>query len=73
MEEGVRVKNFLFIINLIANLLLYQAILKPIFNMLFDAEVLPQILWLVLVVGLSFATTIYTFSYLKKNKNNNEN
>ncbi|SIS49492.1 hypothetical protein SAMN05421687_106154 [Salimicrobium flavidum] len=59
--------NILFIVNLIANFFLFSALVKPLFNMLFSvSNLLPQIFWIILVVGLSLATSIYTFRYLRK-------
>lgn len=58
----------IIIINFIANLYLYSALLNYPFNFFFPGGdvILTELLWLVLLVALSAGTTILTFSVIKK-------
>lgn len=56
----------LFLVNLVANFLLFYNLLNRPFNIVFNGGVFSQILWLMIMLFLTFVTSFYTFNYLKK-------
>ena len=56
----------LFLVNLVANFLLFYNLLNRPFNIVFNGGVFSQILWLMIMLFLTFGTSFYTFNYLKK-------
>ncbi|MCA0970671.1 hypothetical protein LCM20_08735 [Halobacillus litoralis] len=59
-------EKILFYISVCGNFLLFYHLLNPVFNRLFYGSAFSIILWIVLMLTLTFGTSIYTFRYLKR-------